>query len=83
MTKQTKMLLGVGVLAAAGYLLYKQQSKPKVTANFKGMDVFGGCCGTEQTPVPKGQVGAGTYKCCDGLTFRVNKGKDCSGCPTA
>jgi hypothetical protein len=33
MDKKTKMLLGVGVLAVAGYLLWKQSQKPKAFAN--------------------------------------------------
>ena len=35
MTKQTKMLLGVGALAAAGYFLWKKSKmKPAATASF-------------------------------------------------
>ncbi len=33
MTKQTKMLLGVGAVALAGYLIWKQSQKPKTFAN--------------------------------------------------
>jgi hypothetical protein len=33
MDKNTKMILGVGAVAAAGYLLWKQSQKPKSFAN--------------------------------------------------
>ena len=33
MDKKTQMLVGVGVLAAAGYLIWKQSQKPKSFAN--------------------------------------------------
>lgn len=33
MDKKTQMLVGVGVLAAAGYLIWKQNQKPKSFAN--------------------------------------------------
>jgi hypothetical protein len=36
MDKNTKMLLGVGVLAVAGYLVYKQMNQPKNMANASG-----------------------------------------------
>ena len=35
MNKQTKMIIGVGVVAVAGYLIYKQQQK-KPAASFSG-----------------------------------------------
>ena len=35
MNKQTKMIIGVGVIAVAGYLIYKQQQK-KPAASFSG-----------------------------------------------
>jgi hypothetical protein len=34
MSKQTKMFIGFGVLAIAGYLIWKQQQKP--SASFSG-----------------------------------------------
>jgi hypothetical protein len=36
MTKQTKMLVGVGLLGVAAYLLYKSQQPKPTTTSFVG-----------------------------------------------
>lgn len=36
MTKNQKLLLGVGVLGVAGYLIWKQNQKPAAAASFLG-----------------------------------------------
>ena len=79
MTKQTKMLLGVGVLAAAGYLLYKQSKKPKAFANMAAQGRNGPCkCSDDALPDARGM-----YNCCDGISMSkivLNKGTACKDC---
>jgi hypothetical protein len=70
MTQNQKMLLGVGVLAVAGYLLWQQSQKPKSFANAAARmsPVFGG-----------GDCGKGTGKCCKAKTCNDGKCQCCRG----
>ena len=82
MDKQTKLLLGLGLVAAGGYLVWKQQqAKPKSFANLMtlGGDIdcgtkngFDKCCKSK----PKNSNGY--YECCNGTIARESK--DDSGC---
>ena len=76
MTKQTKMLVGVGVLAAVGYFVWKSQ-KPKTTANASGrkkggksgsprVDNQGGSSGITTTNI--GVYGGGNQGGSSGIT---------------
>lgn len=72
MTQNQKMLLGVGVLAVAGYLLWQQSQKPKSFANAAARmsPVFGG-----------GGCGKGTGKCCHAKSCAEDgNGKKCQCC---
>jgi hypothetical protein len=81
MNKQTKMIIGVGVVAVAGYLIYKQQQKKP--AAFSG----GAQTGRERIMNASGRaalssMGMGTAKvkpCKD--TPAGTKGCGCSGTP--
>lgn len=80
MTKNQKMLLGVGVLAVAGYLIWKQSQK-KSFANLVAPD----CTGKEGTPGctcpcknPVGTANDGTVLCANGHTCC---GKKLGQCP--
>ena len=60
MDKKTKMLLGVGILAVAGYLVYQQMNKPKGFMNASGMvfapqergNTFANAIGSKFAPTP-------------------------------
>jgi hypothetical protein len=91
MTKNQKLLLGVGVLGAAGYLIYKQNQKPAVAASFAGSSrtmgglIFTGkpCAKspenylTSSLTVATGNSPAGTaiYECCKSGQFGTAPGK--------
>lgn len=59
MNKNQKMLLGVGVLAVAGYLIWKQTQKPKSFANVVAGPGLGGGGGLGAP------CGRGTGLCCN------------------
>jgi hypothetical protein len=96
MTKNQKLLLGVGVLGAAGYLIWKQNQKPAVAASFAGSSrTMGGLTFTgapclkspanyltSSLPVATGDFPAGTpiYECCKSGQFGTAAGK--IGCAT-
>ena len=70
MSKQTKMFIGFGVLAIAGYLIYKQQQK-KPAASFSGgvesgreriMNASGRTVLSGRDLMPRVQTSAGTAK---------------------
>jgi hypothetical protein len=78
MNKQTKMIIGVGVVAVAGYLIYKQQ-KQKPAASFSGgvesgreriLNASGRTVLSGRDLMPRVQSSAGTAKV-----------KPCSGTP--
>lgn len=83
MDKKTKTFIAIGVLAAAGYLIWKSQSKPKSFANLvMAGDVD---CGVKNGIDKCCKSGAkdanGLYKCCNGLW--ASSSKDESGCAKA
>jgi hypothetical protein len=94
MTKNQKLLLGVGVLGAAGYLIYKQNQKPAVAAAFAGSSrTMGGLTFTgapcakspanglvSSLPVDLKGFKAGTaiYECCKPGVFGTAAGS--TGC---
>jgi hypothetical protein len=82
MTKQTKMILGVGVVAVAGYLLWKQ-SKMKGFANAAGTSPSAmRCCGhTGKTANAESPSGF-TYDCCNGQKAPYSNANPCSSCPS-
>ena len=70
MTQNQKMLLGVGVLAVAGYLLWQQsQKKSFANATARVKPVFGG----------GGDCGKRTGKCCHAKTCEGGKCQCCRG----
>jgi len=67
MNKQTTTILGVGALAVVGYLVYKQMSKPKSFANFRGTGMPLARCRKSPTtaPIPDSNVNnRRVYECC-------------------
>jgi hypothetical protein len=69
MTKQTKTLLGLAVLAGVGYYAYTQYNKPKGFANFA---LKTSCkCHTESLD--------GVYLCGDGESLSRKSGGPCGG----
>ena len=85
MNKQTKMIVGVGVVALAAYLLYQQNQKKATTASFSGgvggprmKNAIGSaatlCCGHT------GKTANGQFICCNGQIAPDSKGKPCSEC---
>ena len=84
MTKQTKMILGVGVLAVAGYLLWKQSSK-KSFANLTASGLGGAptamrCCGHKSKVVNTESPSGYTFTCCGGDLAPESNGLPCSYC---
>ena len=86
MNKQTKMIIGVGVVAVAGYLIYKQQ-KQKPAASFSGGVESGrerilNASGRSMGRMALSSIGMGTakVKACSG-TPAGTKGCSCSGTP--
>ena len=88
MDKNTKLILGVGVLAAAGYLLWKQSQKPKTPsfmssgrvapAHFKVVET---CIGTTGQQVTIN--GTAYWDCCQMGFVTPNKpDKGCTATPT-
>lgn len=88
MDKNTKLILGVGVLAAAGYLLWKQGQKPKTAsfmrsgrmapARFKVVET---CIGTTGQQVEIN--GTAYWDCCQMGFVTPNKpDKGCGPTPT-
>ena len=93
MTKQTKMLVGVGLLGVAAYLLWKS-SQPKVTANASGRKIFkggkggvrdifmpkpGGVRGGSMVVNPRGSGNSGAYG--GGLSPSAYGGEGIPTCP--
>lgn len=69
MTKQTKTLLGLAVVAGVGYYAYTQFSKPK---SMVGFNLKGSCkCHTEELD--------GVYLCGDGESLSKKSGGKCGG----
>jgi len=87
MEKNTKLILGVGVLAAAGYFIFKQSQKPKMSFVSRMAPsrfiVVESCLGTTGTQVT---IGEKTYWDCCKMGY-VTPNKPSSGCsgttPTA
>jgi len=91
MNKQTKMIVGVGVVALAAYLIYQQnQKKATTTASFSG--VVGprmmNAAGSPNRVIPQccGHIGAkgsdGYYTCCNGTDIsQRSAGCACEKCP--
>lgn len=83
MDKKTTTLLAVGVLAAVGFLVWKQAQKPKSFANLMAMsldeaDVAGGMCFKAKKCGPKeGPGGKPGCLCCRGHRA---KGTQTIGC---
>ena len=68
MNKNQQMLLGVGVLAVAGYMLWKQsQKKSFANATARVKPIFAGNCGK------------GTGQCCHAKTCTEGKCQCCRG----
>jgi len=87
MTKKTQMILGVGVLAVAGYLLWKQSSK-KSFANLTASGALGGvgtmamrCCGHTAKKENADSPSGFTFTCCNGQSAPYSNGNPCGGCP--
>jgi len=85
MEKNTKLILGVGVLAAAGYLIWKQGQKPK--ASFVSrmaplqFQVVSSCLGTTGKQVTID--GNAYWDCCKMGYVTPNKpASGCGGTPT-
>jgi hypothetical protein len=85
MDKNTKLILGVGVLAAAGYLIWKQGQKPKASfvsrmapSRFKVVETCVGTTGQQVT------IGGNAYwDCCQMGFVTPNKpDKGCGPTPT-
>lgn len=81
MDKKTKMLLGVGLLAAAGYLLWKQSQKPKSFANLMASNLA-----LLEAPNSHCSMGYtlkrpdGTFLCCNPQYFgKTAKDQECTG----
>ena len=69
MTKQTKTLLGLAVVAGVGYYAYTQFSKPK---SMVGFNLKNECqCHTEELN--------GVYLCGDGESLSTKSKKKCGG----
>jgi hypothetical protein len=69
MTKQTKTLLGLAVVAGVGYYAYTQFSKPK---SMVGFNLKGECrCHTEELN--------GVYLCGDGESLSTKSKGKCGG----
>ena len=76
------MLLGVGVLAVAGYLLWKQSQKPKSFANLMANPGGGGsgACGRGTGQCCKAsKCKGGSCKCCKGFEEPGTKAMGCGG----
>ena len=78
MEKNTKMLLGIGVLAVAGYLLWKKSTPAVAPAPAKKVGMVasdkppkGYCCGHS------GMNSQGLYTCCNGSTAAHSFGLGC------
>jgi hypothetical protein len=69
MTKQTKTLLGLAVVAGVGYYAYTQFSKPKSMVGFNQKDVCK--CHTEELN--------GVYLCGDGESLSTKSKGKCGG----
>jgi len=90
MTKNQKLLLGVGVLGAAGYLIWKQNQKPAVAASFAGKRNFLSLAAPRKQckcsiGVPGVVNGKTVYECCGDGIYALAPGKivqDCSNCLT-
>lgn len=89
MEKNTKLILGVGVLAAAGYLIWKQNQKPATAsfmrsgrmapARFKVVQQCVGTTGKILTDPELGpQCANGCYDCCQ--MGYVTPNKPSQGC---
>lgn len=80
MNKQTKMIVGVGVLAVAAYLFH-QQSQRMRNANgprprLKGCEYSPSWAQPITVAGIGGSAGYVAYECCDG-SFGLKKGKPC------
>jgi len=73
MDKKTKLILGVGVLAAAGYLIWKQGQKPKASfvSRMAAAPSVNACCGHT------GKDADGKYICCNGTKAWNSLGHPC------
>lgn len=84
MNKQTKTLLGIAVVAGAGYFLYKQYAnKPKSFANLMASDesmdfkIIEECVGDSGTVMLNGKK---YYNCCKmGYFGKSSAGGKCDG----
>jgi hypothetical protein len=77
MTKNTKILIGVGVVGVGAYLLWKSQQK-KSFANFRGTIGVEKCCGHIKVEQVSGND---VYTCCNGrdISFK-SAGNPCNTC---
>lgn len=87
MTKQTKLLLGVGLVALAGFLIWKQNQKPKTdeTKKASGKDNLNLKGGVESANC--GSCGSCTKvrseECLSGFILVDTPSCKCKGCATA
>ena len=82
MNKQTKMYVGLGVVAVAAYLLYDQMKPKKAFANLSSDDsmdfqIIDECVGDSGTVMLNGQK---YFNCCKmGYFGKKSKGGKCDG----
>ena len=75
MNKNTKMIIGVGVVAVAGYLLWKQSQKKTSFANLTAKTAL------DKTCPCKVVKGTATTTMSDGTTVQTDVCKDGHLCP--